>query len=149
MWSCRSFGGVSHIFVTSWGEFTSTLEDFSIISCLPLFGKWNIMGITLGDDRNLQLLTSTLWISSKSTYTLVYSICYQGWRRQMGIAVDVILSYWLSGFIISCDPEVDIDSFIFPIVTRSAKGKRLALWSIHLGPLYTRMESVSTTYSTP
>lgn len=52
----------SHTFVTSWGEFESTLEDVVSHTTLPMYGESNEMGVVLkeGDKEKLQCLT-LLW----------------------------------------------------------------------------------------
>lgn len=56
------------------GEFTPKLEDVAVIARLSLFGDHNRMGIILGEEeeKSLQLLNSTLKVSSKSTYIPIF-----------------------------------------------------------------------------
>lgn len=48
--------------MTAWEEFTPTLEDFTAIAGLPLFGDQKAMWIVIEeeDERTLKLLISAL-----------------------------------------------------------------------------------------
>lgn len=57
--------------VTSWGEFTPTLKDVSMMFRLPILGDDGAIGLALSDKEKakVQLLSAALRLSKKSTYT--------------------------------------------------------------------------------
>lgn len=64
----------------------------------------------------------------------------QGAGATSEIVLDAMLSYWLSWYVLLSGPEDGINSYIFPLAIRLAKGKSLALAPIFLGSLYYRLD---------
>lgn len=61
----------THTSVTSWGEFTHTIEDVLVMFRLPVFEDKGATDLVLfeAEERKVQLLNAALKIPNKSTYT--------------------------------------------------------------------------------
>lgn len=60
----------THTLVTSWGEFTPTLENVSVMFPLSMFADEGTTSLVLStkEEKKVQLLSFALRISNKSTY---------------------------------------------------------------------------------
>lgn len=54
--------------------------------------------------------------------------------------VEAILVFWLSCYVLPSGPEDGINSFVFPLAIRLAKGEKIALGPIFLGSLFYRLD---------
>lgn len=78
------------------------------------------------DELKLRYLTSAMTTSrtsGKSTYaTCLRFFPEPEWSRNK-YAVEVFLAYWLSWFILSSDPDVGLNHYVFELVILLAKGR--------------------------
>ncbi|KAJ1435176.1 Aminotransferase-like, plant mobile domain [Sesbania bispinosa] len=56
-WSCKT-----HTFMTSWGEFSSTLEDVAILLKLPMFGDFDLSFVVL--ERRIAEMSKALKVAT-------------------------------------------------------------------------------------
>lgn len=68
----------THTFFISWGEFTSTLEDVSVMFRLPVLADTGTMALALSnrEKEKAKILNAALRLSSKSIYTSRARYCY-------------------------------------------------------------------------
>lgn len=106
----------SHTFVAAWDEFGPTLEDVVVLTGLPVFVEVQAMAIsdessTMLDDEGeirLSLLNKALTASKhkgKSTCNTWFNFSTSGPRVASEVRVEVMLSFWLSWYVLPSGPE--------------------------------------------
>lgn len=92
------------------------VQYVAVMFRLPLFVDHGASGIVLSEEeeRTLQLLNVALRESNKSTYTSWIKYFRDSEGRQKGVAVEALLSYWLSWSIIPNEPKDRIKYICLP-----------------------------------
>lgn len=73
--------------------------------------------------------------SIKSTHASFVRHFVIGMAIDSDLEFEAMLAYWLLWYVFPSDPEGDLNSYMFPLIIRWAKGERLALMPIYLGSL--------------
>lgn len=96
------------------GEFTPRLEDVAVMTWLPIFGDRNAIGVIL--EGRMRKYCSYWRLLYYPRYLLNPPMHLdpdmRGRREEEQLAVEALLSYWLSWFVLSSGPEDGINPFM-------------------------------------
>lgn len=56
------------------------------------------------------------------------------------VVLEAMLAFWLSWYVLSSGPEDGINSYVFPLAIKLAKGEKFALTPVFLGSLFYRLD---------
>ncbi|MED6132603.1 hypothetical protein PIB30_020613 [Stylosanthes scabra] len=149
----------TYTFVTSWGEFSPTLEDVAMLLQLPVFGNLDLTNLYV--DLDLRKLARDLLQldSKKKKCTIKYS--YSNWSRYFfgnflngefvpasdDIPVDLkeaaFIAYWLSKYVFLGPADECLSQGVFLLACVIAQGRCVPLAPLYLGSLYARLDHFS------
>lgn len=129
--------------MVAWDKFGPTLEDVAVLTSLPIFGESRAIAmpgdsevqLDLESEIRLVLLNETLSDSKhkgKTTYNILVSYFTEGPGTASEVVLEAMLAFWLSWYVLPSGPEDGINSYVFPLVIRLAKGEKVALAPIFL-----------------
>ncbi|OMO93094.1 hypothetical protein CCACVL1_06638 [Corchorus capsularis] len=143
----------SHTMITTWGEFTFTLEDVSALLHLPMVydseenldnveNPFDEDALKKGDRKVLSELGKAIRHGGKPrTITSYVKTCRDESETELQpFQLQCFLLFWLARFVFPGNPEKGISAMLIPLAIHISKGLQLPLGPLYLGSLYTRLD---------
>ncbi|OMP09036.1 hypothetical protein COLO4_05875 [Corchorus olitorius] len=143
----------SHTMVTSWGEFTFTLEDVSALLHLPMVydseenldnveNPFDEDALKKGERKALSALSKAVRHGGKPrTITSYVKKCRDEDDAELQpFQLECFLLLWLARFVFPGNPVKGISVVLIPLAIHISKGFKLPLGPLYLGSLYARLD---------
>ncbi|XP_062119077.1 uncharacterized protein LOC133832798 [Humulus lupulus] len=136
----------THTFLTNWGEFSITLEDFYTLLFLPICGTASTIAPSSDEEKSLM---SSLKASVESLKKNKKQFDLPDWVRKFHKedGRDLVewaagIALWLSRYVFHPKNSRTVQSDVFPLACKLACGQKIPLGALYLGILYHNLDSL-------